>query len=151
MERSLSTANRSKTVAAGILLLASILACMTPSRAPESVLRGWTATPTSTATPMPGATPQPTIIYVFPTASQYVAIVRVQELEIRSGPGTKYPSNPQTYLTTHDRILVIACKYDDTGEAWANFYWAKKQMYGWAAVTYRGQIFLWPMPRECIP
>jgi len=131
-------------------ILASILAC--GQQAPEYILRGWTPTPpkaTSTATPVSTVSAGPTIIYVYPTDVWFSATVRVDQLEIRNGPGTGYPGDASIFLSTGDTITIMACKYDTGGEAWANFYWPKKKLYGWAAVTYRGAIYLWPMPERC--
>jgi hypothetical protein len=127
----------------------AILAC--GSKAPEYVLRGWTVTPpppTATSTP-PVVKVGPTILFVYPTNAWYSATVRVNQLEIRAGPGTKYPSNLLFHLSIGDTLTIMACKYDDHGEAWANFYWPKNKFYGWTAVTFRGAIFLWPMPGKC--
>ena len=143
---------RCNTLMPVLAILASILACAAPPRAPEYVLRHWTPTPppaSITPPPVSRSTPAPTIIYVYPTTGWYQATVRTDHLEIRNGPGTKYPANPDLYLRLGDQITIMACKYDDTGEAWANFSWPKKNLFGWAAVTYRGQIFLWPMPERC--
>ena len=132
------------------VLALAILAC--GSKAPEYVLRGWTVTPPPTSTPAKLPTtpkPGPTIIYIYPTAGWFTATVRVDQLEIRNGPGTKYPGDPSVYLSTGDVVEIMACKYDEQGEAWANIYWKKEHLFGWVAVTYRGAIFMWPMPERC--
>jgi hypothetical protein len=132
-----------------IVIAFSILSCASPQKAPEWKLRGWTVTPSPTGTHRPDPTPGPTIIYIYPTEEQYSATVRVPQLEIRGGPGTSYPGIPDVYLSKGDVITVMACKIDGSGEGWANFYWPARKMYGWAAVTYQGKIFLSPLPGRC--
>lgn len=124
-----------------------VLAIFACAKAPEYVVRGWTPTPTKT--PLAIGTPQPTVIVVYATEAWYTAEVLANGLEIRNGPGTKYPSNPVIFLSRGDKIMIMACKYDEAGEAWINFYWSKQNVYGWSAVTWRGTIFIWPMPRSC--
>jgi len=129
------------------ILALAILAC--GNKAPDYILRGWTVTPP----PLIQPTPAPTIIYVYPTPGPTPtwtpATVRVDQLEIRAGPGTNFPGDPSVYLSSGDIVKIITCRYDKQGEAWVNFYWPAKKLYGWVAVTYHGAIFIWPMPGRC--
>ena len=130
-----------------VAIVLAMLAC--GQQAPEYVIRGWTATPSPTATALASRTPTPIVIYIYPTEVWYTATVLADQLEIRTGPATKYPSNPELYLSRGDQITVMACRFDALGEAWVNLYWPKKKIYGWSAVTWRGAIFLFPMPGSC--
>ena len=130
-------------------MLALIIAALACEKTPTYKLRGWTVTPSPSST-MPATLPLgPTIIYVTPTYQAYRATVIVDIMEIRSGPGTNYPARDDLYLKRGDIIMVTECRYDKNGEAWAHWTWAHQMADGWSAITWRGDIFLSPMPGRC--
>ena len=139
--------NRWQPILALVILGMAILAC---ARAPEDVVRHYTPTPTVTplATELPSPTQFPPIVIVA-TEAPYIANVLAVQLEIRSGPGTQYPANPDLALARGDQIMVYACVYDKNQEAWINFGWPAHRLFGGAAVTWRGAIFIQPMPMSC--
>ncbi len=133
-----------RKILATLLLIMASLACQ---KTPDYVVRGWTETPSAvvgTSTLPVG----PTIILVTATPAQYEASVIADILEIRKGPGTKYPSSPD-YLSKGETILVMECQYDQLGEAWVRFVRIRDNLTGWSAVTQRNSIFIRPMPGRC--
>ena len=130
-----------------LVLVAGALACV---KTPDYKLRGWTVTPSvnpATATLPPPPTSTPIIIYVTPTSRIYDATIITDTLTIRSGPNGV--ALPTVYLRRGDIITILSCQYDSYGEAWVNFWSDKYNLGGWAGVTWRGIIYMSPMPGDC--